>query len=145
MKKSFSDILYKVNHSYCTDVPSMIDTHGFVDDIVQLLFPIKGNRSLDKREIEIRLERMKLRLKELLIPLEKMIRESPEKISDKFFLQLPDVYADLLADADVFLKSDPAARCVEEVILCYPGYLCLIVHRLAHVLYLMEIPEAESL
>lgn len=140
MKKSFAELLYKVNHSYCADVPSMIETHSFVDDILQLLFPIKGNHRLDKREIEIRLERMKLRLKELLIPLEKMMKESPEHISDHFFNQLPEVFKNLLDEAEIFLKSDPAARCVEEVVLCYPGYTCLAVHRLAHILYELEVP-----
>ena len=140
MKQSFADILYTKNHSFCTDVPSMIDTHQFVDDILVLLFPIKGNRILNKREIEIRLDRMKLRLKELLIPLEKIISDSPENISNEFFKQLPGVYNSLLEDADEFMKSDPAAKCVEEVILCYPGYSCIVVHRLAHVLYLLGVP-----
>ncbi len=140
MKPSFAEYLNSINNSYCTDVPSMIDTHRFVDDLMVLLFPIKGNRKIDLRETEIRLERMRLRLKELLIPLEKDIKESPESVAKQFFEQLPVVYKNLLEDADTFMKSDPAARCVEEVILCYPGYSCLIVHRLAHILYLLEVP-----
>ncbi len=140
MKQSFSDLLYKINQGYCTDVPSMIDTHRFVDDIMILLFPIKGNGNLDKRGVKIHLERMKLRLKELLIPLEKEIKDSPENVADNFFTKLPQVYKNLLDDADAFIKSDPAAGCIEEVILCYPGYSCLVVHRLAHVLYELDVP-----
>ena len=140
MQDSFAKYLFSINNEYCTDVPSMIDTHRFVDDLMILLFPIKGNRKIDLRETEIRLERMRLRLKELLIPLEKDIRESPEMIAKQFFDQLPGVYKKLLEDADTFMKSDPAARCVEEVILCYPGYSCLIVHRRAHLLYMLEVP-----
>jgi serine O-acetyltransferase len=118
----------------------MIDTQHFVDDLMILLFPIKGNRKIDLRETEIRLERMRLRLKELLIPLEKDIKDSPENIAKQFFDKLPDIYKSLLEDADTFTKSDPAARCVEEIILCYPGYSCLVVHRLAHMLYTLEVP-----
>jgi serine O-acetyltransferase len=140
MKPSFAEYLNSINNSYCTDVPSMIDTHHFVDDLTILLFPIKGNRKIDLRETEIRLERMRLRLKELLIPLEKELKESPEIIAKQFFEQLPVVYKNLLEDADTFMKSDPAARCVEEVILCYPGYSCLVVHRLANVLHKLEVP-----
>lgn len=140
MKSSFAEYLHSINNSYCTDVPSMIDTHRFVDDLIILLFPIKGNRKIDLRETEIRLERMRLRLKELLIPLEKEIKDSPENIAKQFFDELPVIYKSLLEDADTFMKSDPAARCVEEVILCYPGYSCLVVHRLAHVLYKLEVP-----
>ena len=140
MKQSFSDLLFETNKRYCMDVPSVVDTQKFVDDIILLLFPIKGNRSLDKREIEISLERMELRLKELLIPLENIIKDTPENISAKFFKKLPAVYNNLLDDAEVFLQSDPAAQCVEEIILCYPGYSCLIVHRLAHILYELNVP-----
>ncbi len=95
---------------------------------------------MDLRETEIRLERMRLRLKELLIPLEKDIKESPENVARLFFEQLPEVYKNLLEDAQTFMKSDPAARCVEEIILCYPGYSCLVVHRMAHVLYTLDVP-----
>ena len=140
MEASFANYLFTVNNNYCSDVPSMVDTHRFVDDLMLLLFPIKGNRKIDLRETEIRLERMRLRLKELLIPLEKDIKESPEIIAKQFFDQLPGVYKHLLEDADTFVKSDPAARCVEEVILCYPGYSCLVVHRLAHILHQLEVP-----
>jgi len=140
MPATFAKYLHSINSGYCTDVPSMIDTHRFVDDLMVLLFPIKGNRKIDLRETEIRLERMRLRLKELLIPLEKDIQESPENIAKQFFDQLPVVYKNLLEDAETFMKSDPAARCVEEVILCYPGYSCLVVHRLAHNLFKLNVP-----
>ncbi|MCB8994535.1 MAG: serine acetyltransferase [Bacteroidales bacterium] len=140
MKSSFAEYLHTINNSYCTDVPSMIDTHRFVDDLMILLFPIKGNRKIDLRETEIRLERMRLRLKELLIPLTKDLKDSPENIARQFFDLLPELYRSLLDDADSFVKSDPAARCVEEVILCYPGFSCLVVHRMANALFKLEVP-----
>ncbi len=140
MKPSFAEYLNNVNNSFCSDVPSMIDTHRFIDDLMILLFPIKGTRKIDLRETEIRLERMRLRMKELLIPLTKEIKDSPENIAKQFFDELPVVYKNLLEDADSFVQSDPAARCIEEVILCYPGYSCLVVHRLAHVLYKLGVP-----
>jgi len=140
MKPSFAEYLNTVNNSFCADVPSMIDTHRFIDDLMVLLFPIKGNRRIDLRETEIRLERMRLRMKELLIPLTNEIKDSPENIAKHFFDELPVVYKDLLEDADAFVKSDPAARCIEEVILCYPGYSCLVVHRLAHIIYKLGVP-----
>jgi serine O-acetyltransferase len=140
MQASFAKYLHSINNGYCTDVPSMIDTHRFVDDLMILLFPIKGNRKIDLRETEIRLERMRLRLKELLIPLEKDLSESPETVAKKFFDSLPEMYKNLLEEAEVFVKSDPAARRIEEVILCYPGYACLVVHRMANILYRLGVP-----
>ena len=140
MKQSFADVLDSINQSYCGDVPSMLDSHAFVDDLIYLLFPIKENKHIQKQEIEIKLERMKLRLKELLIPLQNEMEEDPKIIVNNFFRELPVVFKTLLNDADAFMKSDPAASCVEEIILCYPGYYCLSVHRIANLLYKMKVP-----
>ena len=46
----------------------------------------------------------------------------------------------LLADAEFFLQSDPAAEGVEEVIIAYPGFYAITVYRLAHQLTLLNVP-----
>jgi serine O-acetyltransferase len=48
----------------------------------------------------------------------------------------------VLLDSDVLAayRGDPAARSVDEVLLCYPGVLAMIHHRLAHQLYLLGVP-----
>jgi len=121
-------------------VPSMTETQQYVDDMVHLLFPLKESKNLSLRDFQILLDRMKLRLKELLIPLEKELNKTPKEIAADFFEQLPEVYNLLLDDAGTFVKSDPAAERVEEVILCYPGFYCLVVHRIANILYKMHVP-----
>ena len=47
-----------------------------------------------------------------------------------------------LLDSDVLAayQGDPAAGSVDEVLLCYPGVLSMIHHRLAHSLYLLGLP-----
>ncbi|MEG1042553.1 MAG: serine acetyltransferase, partial [Pseudomonas sp.] len=47
-----------------------------------------------------------------------------------------------LLDTDVLaaFHGDPAARSVDEVLLCYPGILAVIHHRLAHHLYRAGLP-----
>ena len=47
-----------------------------------------------------------------------------------------------LLDSDVLAayQGDPAARSVDEVLLCYPGVLAMIHYRLAHQLYVLELP-----
>jgi len=135
MKETFAQYLDSINKSYCGEVPPMIDTHLFVDDLIHLLFPIKINKNINLQEIEIRLERMELRLKELLIPLQKSLKKNPKGISRDFFLKIPEVFRELLKDADTFFKSDPAASCVEEIILSYPGFYSLCIYRLSHILH----------
>ena len=48
----------------------------------------------------------------------------------------------VLLDTDVLAAyhGDPAARSVDEVLLCYPGILAIIHHRLAHHLYKSGLP-----
>ncbi|MEB3903045.1 serine acetyltransferase, partial [Pseudomonas putida] len=48
----------------------------------------------------------------------------------------------VLLDTDVLAayQGDPAARSVDEVLLCYPGILAIIHHRLAHHLYQAGLP-----
>ena len=47
-----------------------------------------------------------------------------------------------LLDSDVLAayQGDPAARSVDEVLLCYPGVLAIIHHRIAHKLYALGLP-----
>lgn len=137
---NFAEYLDSINQSYCSDVPPMTDSQVFVDDLIHLLFPIKTNKNITKFEIEIQLERMQLRLKQLLLPLEKELNRSPKEISKEFFNKLPNTFKNLLEDANAFMNSDPAASCVEEIILSYPGFYALSVYRLAHILYLEKVP-----
>ncbi|PXW93403.1 serine O-acetyltransferase [Sphaerotilus hippei] len=47
-----------------------------------------------------------------------------------------------LLDSDVLaaFRGDPAARSVDEVLLCYPGIEAMIHHRIAHQLYELGVP-----
>ena len=46
----------------------------------------------------------------------------------------------LRADFNIIFDRDPAARNWLEVLFCYPGLQALVLHRLAHWLYLLGIP-----
>ena len=55
-------------------------------------------------------------------------------------LALPDIRRLLDTDVQAAYEGDPAARTVDEVLLCYPGVLALIHHRIAHQLYRLQLP-----
>ncbi|MFS2137173.1 serine O-acetyltransferase EpsC [Duganella sp. Dugasp56] len=57
-----------------------------------------------------------------------------------FAAALPDIR--ILLDSDVLAayQGDPAARSVDEVLLCYPGVLAMIHYRLGHQLYKLGLP-----
>ncbi|MBN8750139.1 Serine acetyltransferase [Xylophilus ampelinus] len=52
-----------------------------------------------------------------------------------FATQLPAIRALLDTDVMAAYHGDPAARSVDEVLLCYPGVTAMIHHRIAHPLY----------
>ena len=54
--------------------------------------------------------------------------------------QLPEVRRVLDTDVQAAYLGDPAARSVDEVLLCYPGILAVIHYRLAHNLYVLGVP-----
>ncbi|WP_213954462.1 MULTISPECIES: serine O-acetyltransferase EpsC [unclassified Variovorax] len=53
---------------------------------------------------------------------------------------LPDIRRLLDSDVVAAFQGDPAAHSVDEVLLCYPGVLAMIHHRLAHTLYTLGLP-----
>ncbi len=57
-----------------------------------------------------------------------------------FAARLPAVRRLLDTDVQAAFYGDPAARSVDEVLLCYPGVIAMIHHRLAHQLYRLRVP-----
>lgn len=53
---------------------------------------------------------------------------------------LPQIRELLDSDVIAAFDGDPAARSVDEVLLCYPGIEAMIHHRLAHCLYRLGVP-----
>jgi len=63
-----------------------------------------------------------------------------QAIVKAFAAYLPEARALLDSDVEAAYHGDPAARSVDEVLLCYPGVMAVIYHRLAHRLYKLEVP-----
>lgn len=57
-----------------------------------------------------------------------------------FGAALPELRALLDSDVLAAFQGDPAARSVDEVLLCYPGIHAMIHHRIAHRLYRLGTP-----
>lgn len=62
------------------------------------------------------------------------------EIVQAFARQLPTMRGLLDSDVEAAYQGDPAARSVDEVLLCYPGILAVIHYRLAHTLYVLGVP-----
>ncbi|MCI5949048.1 MAG: serine acetyltransferase [Oscillospiraceae bacterium] len=63
-----------------------------------------------------------------------------EKICDAFIKRLPFVKSMLIKDIEALYEGDPAAKCREEVLICYPGFYAISIYRIAHELYSLGVP-----
>lgn len=68
------------------------------------------------------------------------VREESQKISVEFIRRIPRVREYLDTDVQAILEGDPAAYSKSEIILSYPGLYAITVFRLAHELFLLNVP-----
>ncbi|MEZ6093894.1 MAG: serine O-acetyltransferase EpsC [Pirellulaceae bacterium] len=62
-------------------------------------------------------------------------REHARSTIDDIFKRLPQIIELLYQDVEAACDGDPACTGPQEVVLCYPGFLAITIHRLAHELY----------
>jgi len=67
-------------------------------------------------------------------------REKAESISYAFLERIPEIRDALACDVQAALDGDPAAASKDEIIISYPGMFAISVYRLAHELYMLEVP-----
>jgi len=144
-----------INHLDGKNLPSKRLVAGLTKDLLQLLFPgFFDDRLIHSSEIKVETA---ARLDAMLGPLEDEIHKSlaynppPEYAKTKlrsvahgltleFLGSLPRIRELLQTDMEAAYNGDPAALSKEEVIVAYPFVEAIAVQRLAHELYLKNIP-----
>lgn len=63
-----------------------------------------------------------------------------EAIVYKFMEKIPELREYLYYDVQAAYNGDPAAYSIEEIIFSYPGLFAVTVYRVAHELWLLEVP-----
>ncbi len=74
----------------------------------------------------------------LALPEEETERAS--QIAQSIVAELPRIQQVLLTDIEATFDGDPAAANKEEIIFAYPGLFAIFVYRIAHELYLRQVP-----
>ena len=62
------------------------------------------------------------------------------QLTRQFAAHLPEIRRLIDTDIQAAYEGDPAARSPDEVLVCYPGIVAVIHHRIAHVLYQLGTP-----
>ena len=133
-------------------LPNKKEIIDFIKDMRSVIFP--GYFSVDSSASVFPEHYVAYRLNDLYDCLQEQIKvaflyqgeplqqakERAEQITERFFVSVPDIQSMLLTDLQAGFDGDPAAKSKEEIIFSYPGFYAIYVYRLAHVLYLENVP-----
>ena len=110
-------------------------TERFTDLMIDALFP---RFAFDRTTRESRLLQAIGVLENCL----SHIASSPplETVAPLLLESLPEVRRQLQTDLVAAYQGDPAAKSIDEVILCYPAFTAISTYRLAHILYREGVP-----
>ena len=138
------------------EFPSRNALAGVVECLKGVLFPLRlGPSDLRHESEDFYVARtldsaLHTLLDQALLELRYTARRTPPASADTeqtarallrdFAAGLPAIRRLLDSDALAAYEGDPAAHSVDEVLLCYPGLLAMIHHRLAHSLYTLGLP-----
>lgn len=136
-------------------LPSRNEIIGIIKDLRRIIFPgyfedFNLSYSFENYFVGEELVDIKERLnKQILLAMnyqlcekneyEEIVRKS-EEICVNFIKKLPYIQNMLLMDVQAGFDGDPAAKSKEEIIFSYPGLFAIYVYRLAHELYVQNVP-----
>lgn len=121
-------------------LPSKDEVCRFTDELTRYLFHVTNHTDEFLQQHHLQHKKLQQQLTTLIHSVDNLAALDVDNIVFEFFSELPDVTEHLLRDAQLILEFDPAASSVEEVLLSYPGFSAIMVHRLAHPLYLAKVP-----
>ena len=67
-------------------------------------------------------------------------RRQAEQIAKDFIARVPQIRRMLGLDAQAAYDGDPAAKSIDEIVYCYPGFYAVTIYRLAHELLDLGVP-----
>ncbi|MCC9138117.1 serine O-acetyltransferase EpsC [Pontibacter silvestris] len=140
MQENFADRLYAIHRTSNGGVPKAASYH-FCDRLLELLFPqLSNHRFNSAHEVEVHLEVLRLELTRILLGIGLRSEQKALHIASAFMEQLPWIHDQLQQDAQSITDGDPAAQNINEVVSTYPGFWAVTVYRIAHALYMLDVP-----
>jgi serine O-acetyltransferase len=137
-------------------LPSRDEIHDIVERLLELFYPgYYGRQDLTDENLPFHVGNLLSTLREKL---ERQIEtclcfareaagtgaggcaESARQASAALLGRLPAIRDALILDVQAAYDGDPAAQSLDEVILAYPGFRAITVHRVAHELYRLGVP-----
>ncbi|WP_114939547.1 serine O-acetyltransferase EpsC [Mucilaginibacter endophyticus] len=122
-------------------VPSNREITAWALKVIHLLYPEQtGKQFASVDELKDEFLRLENELCEIMHATKACSNCDTSKLSKKFFEGLPELFRVLNTDIQAIFNGDPAARSEFEVIRTYPGFYAISLYRVAHSLYVDDIP-----
>ncbi|ODT84711.1 MAG: serine acetyltransferase [Nitrosomonadales bacterium SCN 54-20] len=136
-------------------LPSRKVLIGIADGLGAVLFPNRlGMPDLTNESVDYYVgHTLDVTLRELMVQVRRELRFSGDAdapgnsereraagITQAFAQRLPHIRSLLESDIQAAYEGDPAARSVDEVLVCYPGITAITYYRLAHELHRLGAP-----
>lgn len=146
-----------INHLEGPNLPSQQSIARIVEDLESLVFPgFRAEQNLDLASLRWTIGvKVTSVFRALSAEVERSLRyacrlvkecargedcrgEAEELVRD-LLTKIPEIRRKVSRDVEAANRGDPAARSSEEVILAYPGVEAIMVHRIAHELWVREV------
>ncbi|MFT3680565.1 MAG: serine acetyltransferase [Ferruginibacter sp.] len=134
MSAAFISKLYNQHQKSSSTFPDKALAAEFIDGFFEFLFIPERQKKHTEFELSKEFESYKSHLSTLIYDVLGNGEET-QKVTDKFFIEVPQIYDALLKDAEAIIKFDPAAESIEEVLVAYPGFYATAVYRFSHQLW----------
>ena len=140
MKTTFYEELF-AKQQHTKSVPSNQEIAAWGLQVINSLYPTQYKQFFSSvQEIEGEFSYLENELMRILAGTNLCIELDNEGIAKDFFNHLPQLYHVLNTDIDAIFNGDPAAKSEFEVIRAYPGFYAISLYRIAHALYIRDIP-----
>ena len=143
---TFAQRLKERRDSHALGLQVKESTARLVQDLLALMFPHFCREEFNEAaEISARITLLQRDLTTLLKPFLSERTGTASEAARSFIAALPGIHDSLWLDAAAIHEGDPAAESIDEVVLAYPGFTAIAIHRLAHELYGLGIPVVPRL
>lgn len=146
------EVTHKIRHQgHVRELPSREAVQSILDGLLASLFPTHyGRPNLTAESIDFfvgdtlsqtlnllveQVRRSLLFASDLENRTDSNLLQRAQEITREFGLQLAPLRALLVSDLQASFQGDPAATSISEILLCYPGTIAVIYHRLGNALF----------
>lgn len=155
-----------INHLTGPNLPSRLGVQAIISDLESLMFPgFKTEEALEHENLKFTIaETISRVLRNLTTEITRSLcferritgenfcphhnslreisdcRKESEAIATSLLQEFPRLRKLVQKDVEAAYQGDPASRSREEVILSYPGVEAIIIHRVAHELWIRQVP-----